>query len=370
MACVSRLVRGATGSVFALCVLCAAGSVFLLRVPCAQERGRLRGCSGRERDFPLARAVRVILFAMTDTAQNNSLMRYRILLAFAAAIWGLGFIVGKGAIAEVGATWFTGIRFLGSALILFVFMFRHVVRHLNKETLRAGCIIGVFSFLGFWTQFIGLGLTTPSKNAFLSACYCVTVPFIWWVVARRRPSKRVVIAAFVCAVGIGLVSLTESFSIGLGDAVSVLSAFLYGAEIVVISLVMKRHDVLTVTCVQQFVSGALAIVVALFTQPVPGVSQLVDPEFLARMAYIIVMAASVGAVIQNLAQAHLSASESGLLCSLESVFCAAFSVVFVGDVFTLQMLVGFVLIFASIVIAQTDKTSGDEASPGATKLSA
>lgn len=298
---------------------------------------------------------------MTDTAQNNSLMKYRLLLAFAAAIWGLGFIVGKGAIAEVGATWFTGIRFLGSALILFIVLFRHIVRHLNKETVRAGCIIGVFSFLGFWTQFIGLGLTTPSKNAFLSACYCLTVPFIWWVVARRRPSKRVLLAAVVCAVGIALVSLTETFSIGLGDAVSVLSAFLYGAEIVVISLVMKRHDVLAVTWVQQLVSGALAIVVALFTQPVPTFAQVSDPTFLAQMAYIIVMAASVGAVIQNFAQAHLSASESGLLCSLESVFCAAFSAIFIGEAFTLQMLAGFVLIFGSIVVAQTDKAAAGNA---------
>lgn len=306
---------------------------------------------------------------MQTPESNKSLALYRAALICAAAIWGLGFIVGKGAIAEVGATWFTGIRFLGSALLLSVFLFRHIVRHLNKETVRAGCIIGVFSFLGFWTQFIGLGLTTPSKNAFLSACYCLTVPLIWWVVARKRPSGRVIAAALVCAVGIGCVSLTETLSVGLGDAVSVLSAFLYGAEIVVISLVMKKHDVLAVTAVQQFVSGTLAIVVALFTQPVPTFAQVTNPTFLAQMAYIIVMAASVGAVMQNLAQAHLAASEAGLLCSLESVFCAAFSVVVLGDVFTPQMLVGFVLIFGSIVVAQTDKGGEGKSGPGATNLS-
>lgn len=302
---------------------------------------------------------RLYCLLMTTHTSNTSLTKYRLLLAGAAAIWGLGFIIGKGAIAEVGATWFTGIRFLGSALILFVFLFRHIVRHLNWETVRAGCIIGVFSFLGFWTQFIGLGLTTPSKNAFLSACYCLTVPFIWWLVAKRRPTKRVLVAALVCAVGIGLVSLTETLSIGAGDAVSVLSAFLYGAEIVVISLVMKHYDVLAVTCVQQLVSGLLAVVVALMTQPVPTLAQVADPTFLAEMAYIIVMAASVGAVIQNLAQAHLSASESGLLCSLESVFCALFSALFIGEAFTVQMLVGFVLIFGSIVVAQTGSEPSD-----------
>ena len=122
---------------------------------------------------------------------------YRLILAAAAAIWGLGFVIGKGAIELVGATWFTAIRFLGAGIVLMVLLFPHIKRHFNRAALKAGLIIGFFSFLGFWTQFLGLGLTTPSKNAFLSACYCLTVPFIWWVVARRRPPAKVLAAAAV-----------------------------------------------------------------------------------------------------------------------------------------------------------------------------
>ena len=118
------------------------------------------------------------------------------------------------------------------------------------------------TFVGFWTQFLGLGLTTPSKNAFLSACYCLTVPFIWWVVSRRRPPAKTLIAAAICTVGIGLVSLTEGFSISLGDGVSIASAFLYGGEIVIIGLVMRDNDILTTTVVQQFTSGFLALLLA------------------------------------------------------------------------------------------------------------
>lgn len=122
---------------------------------------------------------------------------YRLVLVCAAAIWGLGFVIGKGAIATVGATWFTAIRFLGAGIVLLIILFPHIKRHFNARVLKAGCIIGLFSFLGFWTQFLGLGMTTPSKNAFLSACYCLTVPFIWWVVARRRPATKTLIAAAV-----------------------------------------------------------------------------------------------------------------------------------------------------------------------------
>lgn len=148
------------------------------------------------------------------------------------------------------------------------------------------------------------------------------MPFIWWVVSRRRPPAKVFISAAICTAGIGMVSLTEGFSISLGDGISILSAFLYGAEIVIIGLVMRDNDILTTTVVQQFTSGILALLLALTTQPMPTAAQVITPEFIGAMAYVAVLSAAFGAVAQNTAQAHVSPSEAGLLCSLESVFCA------------------------------------------------
>ena len=52
----------------------------------------------------------------------------------------------------------------------------------------AGMLLGVFDFSAFWAQTVGLENTTPGINAFLTATYCVIVPFLWWVVARKRPT--------------------------------------------------------------------------------------------------------------------------------------------------------------------------------------
>lgn len=294
-----------------------------------------------------------------ERSTGRPLWMYRVLLGAAAAVWGLGFTIGKSAIATVGATWFTAFRFLGATLVLTILLFPHIRRHLNARLVRAGCIMGLFSFLGFWTQFLGLGWTTPSKNAFLSACYCLTVPFIWWIISRKRPENRTLIAAVICVIGIGLVSLDEGFSIGLGDAMSILSAVLYGVEIVVISLTMKDNDVLTVTVVQQLMAGILALAVAMLTQPWPTMVQLTQPDFIGAMLYVILGSAAFGAIAQNAAQKHISPSEAGLLCSLESVFCALFGAVFFGEVMTAKMIAGFVLIFAAIVVVQVHPSSGE-----------
>lgn len=291
---------------------------------------------------------------MRNGNDSGSLLQSRALLLTAAAIWGLGFPIGKTAIAIVGATWFTAIRFLGAGLVLLIIFFPRIRRYLNRGLLRAGVIMGVVSFLGFWTQFLGLGWTTPSKNAFLSACYCVTVPFIWWVVRRTRPTRRVVFSALLCVIGIGFVSLNETLTIGMGDAVSILSAFVYGAEIVVISIQMRDHDVMTITVVQQITSGVLALIVASIIQPALPLVQLVSWDFIAPMLYVIFFSAAFGSIAQNIAQSRLSASESGLLCSTESVFCSIFSVALFGEMLTSQMVIGFILIFIALIVAQIE----------------
>lgn len=286
--------------------------------------------------------------------RKHSLRTYRVLLITATVIWGLGFGIGKYAIEIIGATWFTSIRFIFSGLILLIVLFPHFKQHINRDVIKAGLVIGAFSALGFWTQFVGLGWTTPSKNAFLSTCYCLTVPFIWWIVAHKRPSKRIFIAAGICTVGIGLVSLTNGFSISAGDAMSIVSAFTYGCEIVSIGYMMKDNDVLTVTIVQQLIAGVLAGLVALFTQPIPEIALFDDWRLVGSLAYVTLLSAAFGAVAQNMAQAHVSASEAGILCSLESVFCAIFSVLLFGEAFTVQIVIGFALIFIAVILSQRE----------------
>ena len=93
----------------------------------------------------------------------------------------------------------------------------------------------------------------------------------------------------------------------------------------------------------------------------PTATQVTTPEFIGAMAYVAVLSAAFGAVAQNTAQAHVSPSEAGLLCSLESVFCALFSVAFFGEALTPRMALGFVLIFASIATTQLGDKGGNAA---------
>ena len=113
---------------------------------------------------------------------------YKVAMVGAAAIWGFSFVVMKDAVALMPPAWLLGIRFLIAALILGIALHCRIRQHLDRRALAAGAVLGIFDFLGFWTQTLGLQHTTPGINAFLTATYCVIVPFAWWVIARRRPA--------------------------------------------------------------------------------------------------------------------------------------------------------------------------------------
>ena len=107
----------------------------------------------------------------------------KIALLGAALIWGTSFVVMKNSVDVFPTPILLGMRFsLGCGVLCIVFYKK--LKLLNKQYFIQGGIIGCALFLAYFTQTLGLTDTTPGKNAFLTAAYCVMVPFILWAVKR------------------------------------------------------------------------------------------------------------------------------------------------------------------------------------------
>lgn len=277
---------------------------------------------------------------------------YKILLILATMIWGFNFVVMKEAVSVLPAAWLLGVRFLSAGVILFVILYKRVKAYFSKRALAAGAALAVFDFSAFIAQTIGLIYTTPGINAFLTATYCVIVPFAWWVVARKRPSLCNVGAACIAVVGIWLVSVNaaaEAFSIGLGEALTLLSAVLFAVHIVFVSRFTKTHDALTLTVFQFLFEGLFGCLVGLATDPFP-LQTFTTPAVMAQMLFLVVFATIIAFGIQNVSLAYVPPSQAALFLSLESVFGVVFSVLLYGEVMTGRLFVGFALIFGAILV--------------------
>ncbi|MEC4176095.1 DMT family transporter [Adlercreutzia sp. R7] len=304
-----------------------------------------------------------------ETKQHIPAFAYKLMLLAATVIWGFAFVVMKDAVDVLPPAQLIGVRFLLTGLLMAALFHRKLRGSLNKGFLSAGLVLGAVTFLAFWVQTVGLAETTPGKNAFLTATYCVIVPFMLWAITRKRPTFANVGAAVLCVAGIGLVSLTAgSFTIGFGDLMTLLCAVFFAAQIIAIARFSKRYDVLGLTVYQFLFGGIMGLALGAATEPFPGWQAVGNADFLFNLAYLVVFASGLCYVLQNVGLAHVPEAQGSLLLSLESVFGVLASVIFYGEVVTGRMAAGFVLIFAAILISElapTRKRSGQQDQPQA-----
>ena len=201
-------------------------------------------------------------------------------------------------------------------------------------------------------QTFGLALTTPSKNAFLTAVYCVIVPFLTWAVVKARPDRYNIAAALLCVTGVGLVSLTEGLTINAGDLLTLCCALFYASHIVAVAKVSPGKDITLLTVFQFAFAALYAWVCGALTESFPA-EALADPALLLPMAYLCVMATTVALLFQNVGQVWSDPASASVILSLESVFGVASSVAFYGDPVTVRLLAGFALIFVAVVCSET-----------------
>ncbi|NCB73983.1 MAG: DMT family transporter [Clostridia bacterium] len=286
-----------------------------------------------------------------DTTRKNAILG-RAALLITTLIWGTSFVVLKNTISSanpVPTLYILAFRFSGAAVLL-ALVFVKQLKSLDKKYIINGIVLGALLFGGYTVQTYGLLYSTPSKNAFLTAAYCVLVPFIAWFIYKKRPDKYNVIATVVCLVGVGFVSLKNDKTVELGDLLTLCCSVFYAVHIVLTSKYIKGRSVALLTMVQFATAGVLSWISALATTPFPREMSAAN---VWSIIYLCVMCTAVCFLFQTFGQKHTPPSTAAIILTLESVFGAAFSVLINHEKLTPKLLSGFVLIFIAVIICET-----------------
>lgn len=272
------------------------------------------------------------------------------MLLSAALIWGTSFFVMKNTLDVVPVCGLLGVRFTAGFALLSVLFYRKW-RLLTRRLFFHGLICGFLLAGAYVVQTFGLDGTTPGKNAFLTAVYCVLTPFVSWLIFRRAPALRHWAAAVLCLGGIGLVSLDGSLTVSRGDALSLCSGLLYALHIVAVNHYGRRDDAVLLTILQFGVTALFSWGLSLGTETWPAV---IPGDSWLSICYLALMCTTVAMLFQNVGETLTTASSAAILLSLESVFGVLFSVLFAGEQVTARMLAGFAAIFAAILISELE----------------
>ena len=282
------------------------------------------------------------------------------MLVLVTIIWGSGFVASQAAIdGGYSSSFIMFGRFTIAALVVGCF-FRKKLQHFTRAELLKSVISGLLLFTSFLVQTIGLRYTTPSKNAFLTATNVVMVPFIYWVLAKKRPSIAAFFSAVICFAGVSILSVdfSEGMAFQAGDLLSLLCAFFFALHMVVIDRFAARMDALRLTFGQLTGAALCGLLLCLIRFPQTlGDLKLLTVGGVAgtgalAILYLGLFSTCLCYFLQTHAQVHVEASKTAIILCMESVFGTLFSILFGYENLKLTMVLGGLMILFSILFAE------------------
>lgn len=278
----------------------------------------------------------------------------KLALFLTAMLWGSTFAIGKIAAEVYSASFIIALRFTVACVVLVVVTLP-LRKMIDKQYLIDGFWMGITLFLSYILQVVGLTLdTSPGKSAFLCTTYCVMIPFIHWFMTKKKPKMLHLACVFLCLIGIGFLSLHGSLGMTMGDILTVLSGVPCAMNMVISSVVCRENDKnpLLLTTIELLVVMVCAWICVFASGTMPE-KLYMEPTM--GIVYLGVVATALCLFLQSYGLKHTEASIGGMIISLESVFGVIFSILIYHEHVTLRMYIGFILIFAAIILSQKDE---------------
>ena len=265
-----------------------------------------------------------------------------LLLVALTAVWGSTFFLIRDLVETVPPVDFLAVRFSLSAVVMLVVFWRPV-RALSRRQLVVGVGLGALYGLAQILQTQGLATTPASVSGFITGTYVVLTPVFTALLLRERVAGSTWAAVGLATAGLALLSL-NGFSVGVGEAITLLAAALYALHIVGLGRHSASEIATGLSVVQMVVIALLCVAGAL-----PGGIVLPStPGHWTSVLYMVVFASILALWVQTWAQAHMPATRAAIVMTLEPVFAAFFAVTLGDEEATVRMIAGGALVLAAM----------------------
>jgi drug/metabolite transporter (DMT)-like permease len=295
---------------------------------------------------------KIILYMKPATLKSDAL------LLTTALIWGFAFVAQRVGMDYVGPFTFNGIRFaLGSlSLLPLVLMSREQPITANpilqppglKTILFGGGALGLTLFGGASLQQIGLVYTTAGKAGFITGLYVIIVPILG-LIWRQQPRIGTWIGALLATVGLYLLSISEEFTIEMGDLLVLIGAFFWAAHVLIIGWLSPRINSIKLAFSQYVACSILSLAAASLIEVITlgSIIQAAVP-----ILYGGLLSVGIAYTLQVVAQRDAHPAHAAILLSLEAVFAAIGGWLILGEIISPRGLVGCGLMLFGMLLSQ------------------
>ena len=281
------------------------------------------------------------------------------ILFLTALIWGTAFVAQSVGMDHIGPFAFNAARsFVGGVALIPVILFfdrfktteKKVEERTNKNVLLLGGLccglaLGVASCL----QQVGIKYTTVGKAGFITAMYIVIVPILGLFLGKKVGVKLWA-SVVIAIVGLYLLCMSGTLTLQKGDLLVILCAFAFSIHIMIIDHFSPMADGVKMSCLQFFAAGLVSLIPMFIAEGAPAAGDLLRSWM--PVLYCGVLSSGVAYTLQIIGQRGVNPTIASLVLSLESVISVLAGWAILGQTMSGREILGCVLMFAAIVLAQ------------------
>ena len=267
-------------------------------------------------------------------------------------IWGGTFAVVKLGMEDISPILLLVVRFVIASVILLL-IFRRKIFPIKFDSLQKGSLLGLFLFLGFVSQNIGLTITTASKSAFITGMMVVFVPMLQFVIERRAPKLGNLVGVAIVTLGLWFLTSPSGSAFNSGDALTLVCAVLFAIYIVYLDVVSKEMSTIQLLFIQLSSMAVYSVVtVALFETP----KLVIRPQSIMALLYLTILATLLTTWVQTHYQKDTTPTRAVVIFSVEPVIASVIAYFLLGETLGALGILGGALIVGGVLLSELSDT--------------
>lgn len=198
---------------------------------------------------------------------------------------------------------------------------------LDRGAWGGGALLGGLLFIGFLLQMIGLEHVSAPVSAFLTSLYVIFSAILTSWIHRARPHLAFIIGIALATFGAGFIEGPPHLTYGLGEWLTVASAFVFALHILATDRVTKMHASLPVTLAMfAFTAAAAAVsLAACSSRPgAPSAAELLallhTRDFIVPLLFSTSLGTVIALTLINVFQKEMDPVRAAILYALEPIW--------------------------------------------------
>ncbi|WP_303310209.1 DMT family transporter [Hymenobacter sp. BT730] len=271
------------------------------------------------------------------------------LLLLGTAFWGISYPVVKAGVSYADPYSFQTYKFLMAAAAV-ALLFPRQLAQLTWRPVGWGLLLALPQFLGSTLQTIGLQTTSAANAAFLTGLSVLLVPLGKALLYRQAVEPKMWAAGTLALVGLYVVAMPGSWHLHAGDGWILACAVAFAGYVLLGGRTAREPHLMAMLVVQLLGCAGLARLAgwgAGYPLAMPAAG-----AFWQAIGFSALLATAYGYGVQHYAQQYLSEEKVALTHLGEPIFAALAGAVLLHETLTPRTVVGGMLIFGAMVLAE------------------